>query len=117
MNLRGIVDWALVKLDDLPTVALAKCSLLLLDWATLALVAAICIWKNTNDSVPALNAWLMLLAALHGVSYANFRTAVQSPSTAPSGASMATLPQQPTPPPPPPLTVTTTTTAKTGDTP
>jgi hypothetical protein len=93
--LKGGLQWAEHQLKDLPTVAMGKVSLVFLDWATLFLVIAMCIWKDTTDSNTTLNAWLLFLAGLHGVSYANFRTAVLSPSTAPSGASMSQVSEQP----------------------
>jgi hypothetical protein len=96
------IQWAERQLKDLPTVSLGKVSLLGLDWGTFLLVVAMCIWKDTTDSNTTLWAWLGFLAGMHGISYANFSKAADSPTTAPSGATLppalgAALEAPPTP--------------------
>lgn len=89
------------ELADLPQVAFKVVHLAAMDVATLAWGIVVCFTHDSHDTVPIFNAWLIYLAALHGVNLYAFRTATQSPTTTASGQEIIpTAPPNPPSPPP-----------------
>jgi len=85
MQLRNFIEWVEERLANLPAVSTKVVLLAVLDFLTLGLISYMCVFKDTSDGVPLINAWLFFLAGIHGVNAATFGMAVKSPTTTPGG--------------------------------